>query len=96
MAGRLAPDRARWLSVLLLAGYAAIPFVAIYLVTTEAEDVGSVVRDVALCAIPMILLTAVTWRLVWPKWKLFGKLLVHPSLYAILSLLIGPWCILIA
>jgi hypothetical protein len=52
--------------------------------------------DVVLASIPMVLLATITWRLVWPKWKLFGKLLLHPCVYAILSVYIGHWSIAIA
>ena len=55
-----------------------------------------VALDVALASIPMVLLTSITWRLVWPRWKLLGKLVLDPCLYAILSLYVGHWSILIA
>jgi hypothetical protein len=52
--------------------------------------------DVVLATIPMVLLAAVTWRLVWPRWKLVAKLLLHPLMYAILSLYVGHWSVLVA
>lgn len=52
--------------------------------------------DVALASMPMVALGAITWRLVWPKWKLYGKLLLHPCVYAVLSVLFGHWSIAIA
>jgi hypothetical protein len=52
--------------------------------------------DVLLATLPALLLGAVTWRVSWPKWKLALKLLFHPCLYLVLSLLIGHWSILIA
>jgi hypothetical protein len=55
-----------------------------------------VLLDVLLATIPMIVVTAVTWRLVWPKWKLVAKLLLHPCIYAALSLYIGHWSVLVA
>jgi hypothetical protein len=54
------------------------------------------VLDVVLATIPMIALAAVTWRLVWPRWKLVAKILLHPLIYAGLSLLIGHWSVPIA
>lgn len=52
--------------------------------------------DVVLASFPLVALTAITWRLVWPRWKLVAKLLVHPCLYALLSLFIGHWSVLVA
>ena len=56
----------------------------------------SLIFDVVSASVPMVALTAITWRLVWPRWKLAGKLLLHPCLYALLSLYIGHWSILVA
>jgi hypothetical protein len=55
-----------------------------------------ILLDVVLASIPMIALATVTWRLVWPRWKLIAKLLIHPCIYAVLSLYIGHWSVLIA
>lgn len=52
--------------------------------------------DVLLATVPALLLAAVTWRLVWPRWKLVGKLLLHPCLYLALALLIGHWSVPVA
>jgi hypothetical protein len=49
-----------------------------------------------LASIPMIALAVITWRVVWPRWKLVAKLVLHPCLYAVLSLFIGHWSILVA
>ncbi len=57
---------------------------------------SGVLFDVAVASVPSLALASVTWRLVWPKWKLYGKLLVHPAAYAALSVWIGHWSILIA
>lgn len=35
--------------------------------------------DAALSTVPALVLAAVTWRVVWPRWKLVGKLVLHPS-----------------
>ena len=55
-----------------------------------------IVLDVLLATIPMVALVAVTWRLVWPRWKLYLKVLLHPIIYAMLSMLIGHWSVLVA
>jgi len=52
--------------------------------------------DVLLASVPALLLAAVTWRLVWPRWKLVGKLLLHPLLYFALALAIGHWSVPVA
>lgn len=52
--------------------------------------------DATLATIPALLLAAVTWRVVWPRWKLVGKLLLHPAIYFALALVIGHWSVLIA
>lgn len=57
---------------------------------------GLLALDVALASIPMIVVVALTWRLVWPRWKLYGKLLLHPCGYALLSVAIGHWSVVIA
>lgn len=41
-------------------------------------------------------LVSITWRLVWPGWKLIGKLLLHPCVDAIWSIYIGLWSVLIS
>jgi hypothetical protein len=51
---------------------------------------------VMLATIPAWLLAALTWRLVWPRWKLWGKLVLHPVLYAAVALLIGHWIVPVA
>lgn len=57
---------------------------------------NSVALDVILATIPMVALASVTWRLVWPRWKLVAKIILHPLIYAGLSLLIGHWSVLVA
>ena len=55
-----------------------------------------IVLDVFFATIPMAALAAFTWRVVWPRWKLVAKLVVHPCVYALLSYYIGHWSIAIA
>jgi hypothetical protein len=57
---------------------------------------NSIIIDVLISIIPLIALAAVTWRLVWPKWKLIAKLVLHPIIYGVLSFYIGHWSILFA
>ncbi|MBM4188486.1 MAG: hypothetical protein FJ206_14380 [Gemmatimonadetes bacterium] len=52
--------------------------------------------DAALATLPALLLAGVTWRVVWPRWKLVGKLLLHPVLYFALALVIGHWSVAVA
>ncbi len=56
----------------------------------------AMLKYVVLASIPALLLSAVTWRLIWPRWKRVTKLLLHPCLYAVLALFIGPWSVPIA
>jgi hypothetical protein len=50
----------------------------------------------ALATIPALALAAVTWRVVWPRWKLVAKFVAHPLAYAALALVIGFWSVPIA
>lgn len=52
--------------------------------------------DVILAIIPAWLLAFVTWRIIWPRWKRWGKLALHPVLYLGLALLIGHWIVPVA
>lgn len=49
-----------------------------------------------LATVPALLVAAVTWRIVWPRWKLVVKRLVHRCLDAVLALMIGYWSVPIA
>lgn len=51
---------------------------------------------VVLATLPMVLLAGVTWGLVWPRWKLVVKLILHPCVYAVLAYYLGFWSVLIA
>lgn len=55
-----------------------------------------VIFDVLLATLPALLLAAVTWRVVWPRWKLVGKLVLHPVVYLALALVLGHWSVAIA
>ena len=52
--------------------------------------------DVLLVTLPMVAVAAITWCLVWPRWKLVVKILLHPCLYAALSVYVGHWSVLLA
>ena len=56
----------------------------------------SALLDAALATVPALVLAGVTWRVVWPRWKLVGKLLLHPVFYFALALLIGHWSVPLA
>jgi hypothetical protein len=50
-----------------------------------------------LLAIMLVFASAlVTWRVVWPKWRLLAKIIIHPMIYAMLSVYIGHWSLLVA
>jgi hypothetical protein len=55
-----------------------------------------VLVDVLLATVPAFVLAAVTWRVVWPRWKLVGKLLLLPLVYFGLALLFGLWRVPVA
>lgn len=76
--------------------YAAIAVATLFVLTRPGVPFDRVVLDVLLATIPMALLAAITWRLVWPRWKLVAKVLLHPCIYAILSVYIGHWSVVIA
>ena len=79
-----------------LLGYALVPVAALLLLRSTDRAPALILRDVAIATIPMIVVALITWRLVWPRWKLVAKIVVHPFLYAILSILLGAWSVLIA
>jgi len=79
-----------------LLGYALVPVAALLLLRSTDRELSLILRDAGIATIPMIALALITWRLVWPRWKLVAKVVVHPFLYAILSIFLGAWSILIA
>lgn len=83
-------------AVPILLIYAAVPFVAALLASRTTRSIENLVLDVALSTVPMLMLAAIGWRLVWPRWKLFAKILIHPCIYLILSIYIHHWSILLA
>jgi hypothetical protein len=82
--------------VVALLVYGAVTAAAFFVVAGSDRPMATVGFDVLLSAVPMAFLAALGWRLVWPRWKLVGKLVVHPCIYAILSVYIGHWVIAIA
>jgi hypothetical protein len=57
--------------------------------------VNPVVLDVLLALPPFAIAFALTWRLVWPRWKLFGKTVAYIGSIAVLSTFIGHWSVLL-
>ena len=57
---------------------------------------NSIAFDVIVATIPVVGLAIITWRVVWPTWKLIAKLIIHPCIYVLLAFYIGHWSILIA
>lgn len=49
-----------------------------------------------LASVPALLMSLITWRLIWPRWKRVAKLLIHPCAYAVLAFVIGPWSVPLA
>ena len=56
----------------------------------------SVLLDLAIAAVPLGVGLAATWRLVWPRWKLVGKVVTYLTVVAALSWWIGHWSVLLA
>lgn len=52
-----------------------------------------VLRDVLLALPPFLVGLALTHRLIWPRWKLPGKLVFYTGAIALLSLWIGSWSV---
>ena len=52
--------------------------------------------DLLLSALPFVVLAVVTWRLVWPRWKLGGKAVAYFAGVALLSWFVGHWSVLLA
>lgn len=55
-----------------------------------------VVLDLLLATVPFLAVSVVTWRLVWPRWKLLGKAAAYFGVVAALSGWIGHWSVLLA
>lgn len=54
-----------------------------------------VLRDVLLALPPLLFGLALTWRVIWPRWKIPGKILFYVGAVALLSLWIGSWSVLL-
>jgi hypothetical protein len=52
--------------------------------------------DLSVAAVPFAVGMAVTWRLVWPKWKVLGKAAAYFTGVGVLSLWIGHWSLPLA
>lgn len=63
---------------------------------SKGAGVNATLLYVTLATVPALLLAAVTWRVVWPRWKLWAKLIAHPCVYLLLALTIGYWSVPIA
>lgn len=53
------------------------------------------VIDLALAAIPLAVGLAISWRVIWPSWKVPGKILFYFGFVTLLSLTIGHWSVLV-
>ena len=57
--------------------------------------VVNVALDVALASPPLLVGLALTWRLIWPRWKVFGKIVAYVVGVGALSSFLGHWSILL-
>lgn len=55
-----------------------------------------VALDIALASLLFLANASYSWRLVWPRWKLFGRALSYLGAVAVLSLVVGHWSLLLA
>lgn len=51
--------------------------------------------DTFLALPPLLLGLILTWRVIWPKWKVAGKVVAYVAGVFVLSLFIGHWSILV-
>lgn len=56
---------------------------------------SSVLPDVLLATPPLLFGLVITWRLIWPWWKLPGKIVFYVAAVAALSLWLGHWSVVI-
>jgi hypothetical protein len=54
-----------------------------------------VLRDVLLALPPLLFGLTVTYRLIWPRWKLPGKIVFYVAVVALLSVWIGSWSVVL-
>lgn len=57
---------------------------------------NTVLLDLALSLPPLLVGLALTWRLIWPRWKVAGKIVAYLGVVAILSRYMGHWSVLVA
>ena len=51
--------------------------------------------DLFLASPPLLLGLAATWRLVWPRWKIGGKIVAYLVGVAVASWFVGHWSVLL-
>ena len=56
---------------------------------------STILLDVVLGLPPFVVGIALTWEVIWPRWKVYGKGAFYVAAVAILSVLLGHWSILI-
>lgn len=61
-----------------------------------ATTMPSLLLHLGLAAIPLAAGLAITWRLVWPRWKLLGKVAAYLTAVGALSTFVGSWSVLLA
>lgn len=55
----------------------------------------TVLLDVVLAMPPLVAGLVVSWRLIWPAWKVPGKIVAYLAMVALLSYWIGHWSVLL-
>lgn len=56
---------------------------------------NGVLLDVALALPPFVVGMFLTWRVIWPRWKAYGKGVAYVVVVAILSLFLGHWSVVL-
>lgn len=56
---------------------------------------NEILVDVAWALPPFAVGLALTWRVIWPRWKMYGKTIAYVGTVAALSYFIGHWSVLI-
>lgn len=57
---------------------------------------SQILLDLILALPPFLFGMAVTWRVIWPRWKVPGKAAAYLSGVAALSFFFGHWSVLVA
>jgi hypothetical protein len=56
---------------------------------------SAVLFDVALALPPFVVGLVLTWRVIWPRWKVYGKSVAYVVGVAVLSFFLGHWSVVL-